>query len=339
MLPNEYNYKQINNRYYDCSAYVQYKCKQLNFLLHNNILSKYVSYVLNIHVTIYQILIICFVSLLAHTCHTYIISTTSNHLSRYPYLPLTDRVILPRSSNKLHYPYVWDRIYVNTYRAQRWQRFVSQFNQSNQQHYNFMSHVTKVQAYDGKTLNRSDWVEQGLLATEYPVNRNRTLVRGELASTHTHYTIWQRIIERNLTSGLVLEDDADLDINNNIDLYNNLQYMLEQAGIDQLYDILYLGYNWRPYHHVIDSSAGLFSIPEFKNNYKNATDKYSFHVVHAYVVTNKAAYILTKYAQPYKQPVDVFVGELCGRRILNCVQINPSLINTFKSPSDTQGIV
>lgn len=254
---------------------------------------------------------------------------------RYKYLPIDDHRIIPsRSSTHL---YAFDRIYVNTWRPSRWNTFMAQVDpdilpltESQQQ---FRKYIQKVQAVDGNQLNRTEWVNNGLLEHTHPVDRNRTLTRGELASTHTHYNIWGRLLHYNLSSALILEDDARIDLSEQHDMWLNLQSHIESAGLEYMYDVIYLGYNWRPAHAPIND--GLFSFVQFQSP-PQAKYKYSFHVVHAYLLTTRGAAILRANILPYRQPVDVYVGEMCGKRRINCLQINPSFISTLPSSSDTQ---
>jgi hypothetical protein len=198
--------------------------------------------------------------------------------------------------------YPFDKIFVNTHREHRWQRFASQYisyeapieykndpenyrppayknllydlyhddmeeiMRHNHRIYDYdsihytaldpsfqalASITTRIQAYDGNLMNRTQWVLDGKQREEHPSDRGRELRKGELASSETHRWIWQKIIDMDLDAALILEDDAELvtaqrtmtDVNM---CFKKLPPLLINSGQSHTFDILYLGYNWVP---------------------------------------------------------------------------------------------
>jgi GR25 family glycosyltransferase involved in LPS biosynthesis len=210
------------------------------------------------------------------------------------------------------------------------------------------SMTRRIQAYDGTLMNRTKWVEDGKLVVEEQTSEDgRPLRKGELASSETHRWMWQKVVDMNLDAALIVEDGAEFVTANrtmaDVDMFlKKLVPLLINSGQSHTYDILDLGYNWIPQSDPIISSDGLLAIPHiwYDEDGDRNRRKYQFHVVHAYIVTNRAARQLLAKAHPWVLPVDCYIGKMCGSE-LNCLQVMPeSYINQYAIDhvSDTQGV-
>lgn len=166
-----------------------------------------------------------------------------------------------------------------------------------------------VHAINGKVLNRDALVRDGLV-------KNEKMTLGEYGCYMSHYNILEKIDkDTGHDVSLVLEDDADLDIETVTSMVNHI---IENFKED--WDIILLGYNM----YIADGEPknGLVRI-----NY--------FHGAQGYLVNNKNAYKYTN-LMPIEAPYDVVLAKTFNTFILDKKVIH--LSKEFGGSSNTQGI-
>lgn len=138
-------------------------------------------------------------------------------------------------------------------------------------------YVTLIEGVDGKSLY------------DKPVE---SMTRGQIGCFMSHQKAWQRIIDKKLAYGFILEDDCEITPNNETLIM--IKTALKEIG-SLKWDVLFVGRNpalckirKRIRTHVVQvgKTWGLF----------------------AYVITNKAARELLACSYPISEPVDIFVS-------------------------------
>ena len=83
---------------------------------------------------------------------------------------------------------------------------------------------------DGSKLNVNDY--KANLDWINPCDNSHTKL-GEIGCSLSHYYLWKKIIEKNIESAIILEDDIEILNDNFINLCENID--------TKLYDLIYLG--------------------------------------------------------------------------------------------------
>ena len=200
-------------------------------------------------------------------------------------------------------------IFVVSLQKERYQRLVEGLKP-------WQERLEKIDATDGRQIDRSDWVRRGW------VTPDSSLKLGELGCFDSYRRVWQLMIDRGIPVALVLEDDARIS-------HPEQGLFLEQTLVPELallaWDIAFIGYTWNaPLEKIVSRH---FARPDMTGGW---------HVTHAYMLKLEGARKLVQSALPYDKPLDVYIATRPNN--LTILQTLPSLISTWPSVSDTQGI-
>lgn len=213
------------------------------------------------------------------------------------------------------WPELLKPILVITIRPERYQRFLERAEWLGE-------FVHKVDGVDGRTLGtQQEMKEQGLYVGGDQWN---CLTRGQIACFLSHRKAWKKIVDEQLPTALILEDDCDL-----IPHPDTLRY-IDRVVTEELnfpWELLYLGRNpalckhqgdpIRPHLVRTGKTWGLF----------------------AYAITLEAATMLLQSTEgPIQQTVDIVVST--GKEPRRRVALTPmALFIRTEEESDTAGIL
>ena len=148
---------------------------------------------------------------------------------------------------------------------------------------------------------------------------DRRLTPGMVACFMSHRSVWKRIVEAGHPFALVLEDDADVVID---DARKTIAEYVD--ALLPGWNLLFLGTN--------DAHAKTSDLKEFSGDVHVATGV--FYGTHCYVISRDcAADLLDKTSEGFDQPVDVYMhmNVATGRYV-----VHPAFVNAFDlSDSDT----
>lgn len=156
----------------------------------------------------------------------------------------------------------------------------------------------------------------------------QSIHNNEVACALSHKNIYQYVIDNDLQSVLIFEDDV-------IPVYKNLQY-LEQSlkELPKDWDILYLGYkinddfsvfgnikyNYLPsflFQIGIKTPGIVRKINGYPKKYSKMIRRYGAHTcTHAYAISNKAAKKLVKIQEPLKYVADLLLMDTISKKEL-----------------------
>ncbi|XP_029469098.1 inactive glycosyltransferase 25 family member 3 [Rhinatrema bivittatum] len=153
-----------------------------------------------------------------------------------------------------------------------------------------------IDAVDGSAMNSSDIKKLGvdLLPGYYDPFSGRTLTKGEVGCFLSHFTVWKEVVERQLDTALVMEDDVRFEGF----FKQQLMKLMEEINETKLdWDLIYLGrkqVNSEPEEHV-------------EGVRKLVRASYSYWTL-AYVISQQGAQKLLN-AEPLSRmlPVDEFL--------------------------------
>jgi glycosyl transferase family 25 len=106
--------------------------------------------------------------------------------------------------------------------------------------------------------------------------KNRKIKKGEIATTLSHYAVWKKIVDENISMALILEDDVEFSDN----IENMLDYLNEYVKKNPELDGCYLGRN--PLNNVLNLGDEVIIndyLLKAKSSYNN----------HAYILTYNGA--------------------------------------------------
>lgn len=192
--------------------------------------------------------------------------------------------------------------------------------------YGMQDRFVRIPAILGSEIKKEDLKD---MVNELTTTKNKTIrqkIRNSLSNTPgvigcgmSHKKAWKHIIDNNLTSALILEDDAAI---------NELILKLDRITIPDDWDIIYLGY------HMDDSDNSCSRVSRIKNRkvmkrINNNVLKYendSRYIVgcYGYILSNKAARKLYNEYNILEYSVDIFVP--LQSKIMNVYIINPKPI-------------
>lgn len=194
-------------------------------------------------------------------------------------------------------------------RPERWEGLKARFG-------HWAKHVRYWRATSGFTVNKNRWMNDGKLA------RGCALRRGEIGCYDSHVRIWKFMTEHKIESALIMEDDAN--IRHRWDHYKRIRSALDELKKrDKNWDLLYIGMGDRNSKQRIAPDLGKCQ---------------GCQGLFAYVLTIQGAQKLLKHAMPFRIPVDVLVGNLSDKKILNTYCMYPRLCYVVPVHSDTAGI-
>ncbi|XP_077460689.1 procollagen galactosyltransferase 1 [Stigmatopora argus] len=160
-----------------------------------------------------------------------------------------------------------------------------------------------VAAVDGKALNKSDIESMGIkmLPGYKDPYHGRPLTKGELGCFLSHYNIWKEIVDRNLHTSLVIEDDLRFEVF----FKRRLQALLQEVTTHKLdWDLIYIGRKRMQVDHPEKSVPNVHNLVEAD---------YSYWTL-GYMLSLQGAKKLLK-AEPLKKmlPVDEFLPVMFDR--------------------------
>ncbi|XP_077575711.1 procollagen galactosyltransferase 1-like [Stigmatopora nigra] len=160
-----------------------------------------------------------------------------------------------------------------------------------------------VPAVDGKALNKSDIESMGInmLPGYKDPYHGRPLTKGELGCFLSHYNIWKEIVDRNLHTCLVIEDDLRFEVF----FKRRLQALLQEVTTHKLdWDLIYIGRKRMQVDHPEKSVPNVHNLVEAD---------YSYWTL-GYMLSLQGAKKLLK-AEPLKKmlPVDEFLPVMFDR--------------------------
>ncbi|XP_024919938.1 procollagen galactosyltransferase 1 isoform X2 [Cynoglossus semilaevis] len=154
-----------------------------------------------------------------------------------------------------------------------------------------------IAAVDGKAMNISEVQAMGIhmLPGYSDPYHGRPLTKGELGCFLSHYKIWEEIVERQLHTSLVIEDDLRFEVFFKRRLMN-LMYEVEEEGLD--WDLIYIGRKRMQVDHPEKAVPNVHNLVEAD---------YSYWTL-GYMISLQGAEKLLK-AEPLKRilPVDEFL--------------------------------
>ncbi len=224
---------------------------------------------------------------------------TSNIESELPRASETDT-----SGPKLVWPSQLLPIYAISMRAYRFQNLLQRMKQ-------WAPLITLLPATDGRKIAPKQWKLIGRLKTH--------LANGQIGCYESHVRVWQQIVDRNLSSALVLEDDAAITYTQ--DTVDRLNEFLTELKTVPNWDLAYIG------------NIGLH--PAKQQLTKHIYEPSDWEGLYTYYITNTGARKLLKDAFPISKAVDLFVGEEARHGKIRTVAMSPPLNYVVPVESDT----
>uniref|UniRef100_A0A8C5GI42 procollagen galactosyltransferase n=1 Tax=Gouania willdenowi TaxID=441366 RepID=A0A8C5GI42_GOUWI len=123
-----------------------------------------------------------------------------------------------------------------------------------------------VAAVDGKALNKSEIESMGIkmLPGYKDPYHGRPLTKGELGCFLSHFNIWKEIVERDLKTSLVIEDDLRFEVF----FKRRLQALLQEVTIHKLdWDLIYIGRKRNQVDHQEKSIPNIYNLVEADYSY------------------------------------------------------------------------
>jgi len=180
--------------------------------------------------------------------------------------------------------------------------------------------VTILPGCNGETIDRHLWRREGT------IKRNCNMTSGTLGCFESHCRIWRYVVEKNLESALVLEDDVRLYPTATC-LSRILEGLLDIQKYNLSWDMLFLGRSHKK-HQNLKRLTPRITIPS------------QFWGMFAYVIKNTCARRLLhrKEIQTYSLPIDVVISRLGRRGKLKLLAFDPQVCGQINALSDTRNI-
>ena len=172
-------------------------------------------------------------------------------------------------------------------------------------------------AIDGKKINIDKYVTSDTLKEINEIKKtgyrqyHYQLTLGAIGCYLSHTNIWKDIINSNIDSALILEDDIIIPNNFNYLLNDNIKYIPDD------YDIILLGCN------CLDCIK--------YNKYRKVN---RFWLTHSYIITKKCIVKIYDKMFPVKQQIDSELSDLSD--IINIYALNKNIVNQYPNKSDIQ---
>lgn len=169
-------------------------------------------------------------------------------------------------------------------------------------------------------------IEMSVAHARNIITPHARLNRGQLGCFHSHVRLWKFIIQQNLSSAFICEDDAD--INYNQKTADDIKDVADDLKItSREWDILYLG------HNITNRSAN-----EKNKISRRLSVPQKCAGLFAYIITKRGCEILLEKASPYDVAVDLYVADMINSGRLKALAACPSLCYVVPVASDTEGI-
>jgi len=151
------------------------------------------------------------------------------------------------------------------------------------------THVQHWPGTNGELLDKNKMVWDGTVVPR--------LRRGEIGCYDSHYRLWRHIVDNNIRSALILEDDADITYGK--DVVDRIKQMFLELETNKVeWDLIYLGHNTaNPPRQKIGSCLGTPAC---------------LQGLFMYLITREGAMKLVDRAMPMMRAVDEYVFRLSG---------------------------
>jgi GR25 family glycosyltransferase involved in LPS biosynthesis len=140
--------------------------------------------------------------------------------------------------------------------------------------YNIFENCNFITAIDGEY--ELDNYNFSVIDNWFDPFKNRNIKKGEIATTLSHYAVWKKIVDENISMALILEDDIEFSDN----IENMLDYLNEYMKKNSELDSCYLGRN--PLNYTLNLGDEIIIndyLLKAKSSYNN----------HAYILTYNGA--------------------------------------------------
>jgi glycosyl transferase family 25 len=181
--------------------------------------------------------------------------------------------------------------------------------QTRMQHW--ASLIELVPATVGAEINYKFWRSKKRLA--------RNITKGQIGCYESHVRVWQMIVDRNLPSALILEDDANIEYTQTT--VDRLREVLHELNTLVDWDVFYVG------------NIGLHPIREKITQHINRPS--GWEGLYTYLITQRGARRLLQAAFPISMAVDIFVGDQAAKGNIQILSMNPPLNFVVPVQSDT----
>lgn len=141
-------------------------------------------------------------------------------------------------------------------------------------------------------------------------SENNKLNKGEIGCYISHYKLMEQLINSENQFSLILEDDAE--IIGNIDLDKELQLILNKINCD--FDLIYIGNLNNNYYKQYNDNIYYVNLKEHLTG------------THAYLINNKNINKFHSYLKDMTSPIDIKLNNLIKTKIINAFVIYPYLI-------------
>ncbi len=171
--------------------------------------------------------------------------------------------------------------------------------------------ITLLPATDGHKISPDKWAGLGRL--------KERLCSGQVGCYESHVRIWQKVVDLNLDSALVLEDDADITYTQNT--VDKLNEFLSELKTIPNWDLAYIG------------NVGLHPVKQ--QLAKHITEPSNWEGLFTYYISNKGARKLIQNAFPIRMAIDIYVGQEARQGHIRTVSMTPPLNYVVPVDSDT----
>jgi hypothetical protein len=172
-------------------------------------------------------------------------------------------------------------------------------------------------------------IDRGLAVAKNLVSPNARLNRGQMGCYHSHVRLWKFIVQQNISSAFICEDDADI-------FYSETIRSQLAVGMQQLqtqlpdWGFVYVG------HNTTNRGAN-----EEDRITENISVPKTCAGLFAYVIKKEVCEKLLQYCAPYTNAVDLFVADMINSGRLapfRAYSFRPALCYVVPVRSDTEHI-
>jgi len=213
-------------------------------------------------------------------------------LNELQVFPTIHRIIETRIKQSNYINQVFNKIYcINLDKS------VDRWEQSQKEFTRIKLNVERFPAFDGKSLNIKDMIDQGIISN----NCAEQDKLGAMGCLMSHVAIWNKIVKEQISWTLILEDDVSFHPHF-LNLFENYWKSVPKDA-----DMIFLG-SLSPVHDKFDEKDSLLPFSEIIND-KIVKEIKTLQGTHAYAISLKAAkYLLDNYL-PIKIALDYFPTE------------------------------
>lgn len=204
-----------------------------------------------------------------------------------------------------------NKTYVITIRPQRYSNFVTRVGQ-------WSTEIQKINGVNGHNLNI---LHLGEIYNITSIN----MKRGRMGCFISHRNVWKQIINEKNKISFILEDDVNL-------VYSNLH----SEKLKETFEILSNKTDDWDIAYLCHFPRGIPQKSKLGEKFEKTT---SWHVLCGYAITLKGAEILYKNSIHLKSAVDVYIGSLAKKMLIQAVKLKSPICNVKYVGSDTEGIL